>query len=200
MHENVLTRLSDFFKAALRPVFKEGQEGKLHLPEDDESAFELLVNYAYATFNRLNINHMPMISPPDGKQVTIRDYLKLYILAHKYLIEDLENAVLNMVHDHHSNFGNQINPEDVEYVLQHCTSQSGMSRLLSAQVVHRLVVVNTRGLPLWEEAMLKNPDLAQHIMMAVWKFGATGIPIGNVKVGKKCSFHRHQSTKKCTFL
>jgi hypothetical protein len=47
VHKQLLTSQSDYFDKALNGRFKEAEEGKIHLEEDDPAAVELLIGWLY---------------------------------------------------------------------------------------------------------------------------------------------------------
>lgn len=112
LHENLLSGASEFFKSAFNSGFKESLEGKITMPEDDPHAFELFVRWLYTralmpeavkppaataattTASALLGRHFP----GGAAAACIQDYLHLYVLASKLLIEDLENACVDMAH------------------------------------------------------------------------------------------------------
>lgn len=105
LHENLLSGVSDFFRSAFNSGFKESVEGKITMPEDDPQAFELFVRWLYmrtlvpqavtspATIANLLFRHVS-----NGAAACIHEALHLYVLASKLLIEDLENACVDIAH------------------------------------------------------------------------------------------------------
>ena len=111
LHENLLSGISDFFRSAFNSGFQESIEDRLTMPEDDPHSFELFVRWLYirtltptAVSNSTTSAHVML-----GKDFTagsstacIQDYLKLYVLASKVLVEELENACVDMAHAFYS--------------------------------------------------------------------------------------------------
>lgn len=111
LHENLLSGISDFFKSAFNSGFKESLEDKLAMPEDDPSSFELFVRWVYIrTLTPAAVSNSTLAANVLlGKDFTagpstacIQDYLRLYILASKLLVEELENACVDMAHAFYS--------------------------------------------------------------------------------------------------
>lgn len=100
LHENLLSSASDFFRSAFNSGFREALEDRLTLPEDDPQAFELFVRWLYARAA------VPPDSPaaaaavlgaaPTASAGGIQTYLRLYVLANKLLVEELENVCVDM--------------------------------------------------------------------------------------------------------
>lgn len=111
IHENLLSGISDFFRSAFNSGFKESLEDKLTMPEDDPHSFELFVRWLYIrTLTPTALcNSTVSANVMLGKDFTagsstacIQDYLRLYVLASKILVEELENACVDMAHAFYS--------------------------------------------------------------------------------------------------
>lgn len=111
LHENLLSGISDFFRSAFNSGFQESIEDKLTMPEDDPNSFELFVRWLYiraltpsAVSNSTTSAHVMLGKDFTGGSSTacIQDYLKLYVLASKVLVEELENACVDMAHAFYS--------------------------------------------------------------------------------------------------
>lgn len=111
IHENLLSGISDFFRSAFNSGFKESLEDRLTMPEDDPHAFELFIRWLYIrTLTPTAVSSSTLAANVMlGKDFTassstacIQDYLRLYVLASKVLVEELENACVDMAHAFYS--------------------------------------------------------------------------------------------------
>jgi hypothetical protein len=86
VHKELLGRKSPALKAAFDGRFKEGHTNEMELPEDDPEAFSLLVSWLYT-------NRIPRqrANPEDTTAATAL-YFRLFVLADKHLIPDLEES------------------------------------------------------------------------------------------------------------
>ena len=84
IHEANLFEVSTFFKAAFSSDFKEGSERIMTLPEDDDSVFELFVEWIYRGRYKL-----PSID------LAHKRHIQLFVLADKYDVPDLKSLVLS---------------------------------------------------------------------------------------------------------
>lgn len=111
LHENLLSGISDFFRSAFNSGFKESLEDRLAMPEDDPHSFELFIRWLYIrTLTPTAVSNSTLAANVMlGKDFTagsstacIQDYLRLYVLASKVLVEELENACVDMAHAFYS--------------------------------------------------------------------------------------------------
>lgn len=111
LHENLLSGISDFFRSAFNSGFKESLEDRLTMPEDDPHSFELFVRWLYIrTLTPTAVSNSTLAAGVLlGKDFTagsstacIQDYLRLYVLSSKVLVEELENACVDMAHAFYS--------------------------------------------------------------------------------------------------
>ena len=189
-------QLSDAFKAALSPHFQEGQRAELLLPEDDDRAVELLVGYAYSTVSLVNQGRKFL--PPD-QLVGLRDYLSLYVLAHKYLIHDVQDAAIAAVYGHYFYPRRKIDPNDVQYVYEHLPEESQMRRLFLALVV-REITTESRGTPIspeWKWAMMKNSDIFRDAFLCMQGIAGKGEKLLNLVLQPLTCFYVNGSDKSC---
>lgn len=111
IHENLVSGISDFFRSAFNSGFKESHEDRLTMPEDDPHSFELFIRWLYIrTLTPTAVSSSTLAANVMlGKDFTassptacIQDYLRLYVLASKVLVEELENACVDMAHAFYS--------------------------------------------------------------------------------------------------
>jgi len=160
LHENLLSETCDFFKVAFRGEFKE-KSGELELPDDDPAAFELFIRWLYAKRASLATSSpfLPINGPAD-----VRQYLQLYVLAAKHLIEDLQNEVMDIVYDYFAPEGEPYpDLRDVQYLFENTDSKDAMRILLAVHASFELFsakVVEGRKLPdHWDEVLQMSADV-----------------------------------------
>ncbi|KAF2278662.1 uncharacterized protein EI97DRAFT_456118 [Westerdykella ornata] len=82
-HIELLCAHSPFFDNALKGRFQEAETKIIALPEDDPDSFSDLLSYVYT--KRISV---------DEKATTWMDLCKLWVMADKYQIPALQNAVM----------------------------------------------------------------------------------------------------------
>jgi hypothetical protein len=98
VHRAVVCTQSDFFSAACRGTFKEAQEGKIDLPDDDPRLVDIMVHYLYHFDYDVQLHgvetdgHRTNDSEPGGG--ALLTHAKVYSLAEKYLIHGLKAVAL----------------------------------------------------------------------------------------------------------
>lgn len=132
VHQTVLCSRSPFFKSALasNSDWKERQEHRILLPDDDPTAFHLYIHWLY--FHTLPIIHG---SADEDNEPEYLDLAKAYILGDKLLDYSFTDIIIDTtleksrfeIHD-----GNYWFPGDrvVEYVYRHTVEGSPIRRLL----------------------------------------------------------------------
>lgn len=204
LHENLLSSSSDFFKSAFNSGFKETLDDQLTLPEDDPQAFELFVRWLYTR----------AMSPPSTNAATtttmtlpfttshppIQTWLRLYVLASKLLVAELENICVNAAWRYYNVGTRRPDIRDVQYIYENTPEGSGMRRLLQ----ERLTLGMFRGRqnnPVtaeWREVLNETPDLGFDIVNEI--SGFHWISGGNVPArtgSEECAFHRHEKGEGC---
>lgn len=206
IHENLLSASSDFFKAAFHSGFREAIEDQLSLPADDPQAFELFVRWLYAR----------ALSPSGGNDNTaavaaaaaalssppppIQTWLRLYALACKLMIEELENLCVDAAGRYYSVGTRRPDIKDVQYIYETTPADCGMRKMLK----ERLTLGLFRGRqhnPVteeWREALNDTPDLAFEILSEI--SGFHWVSGGNVPArtgSAQCAFHRHENGGRC---
>ena len=143
---------------------------------------------------------LTILLPPDRCRTTIQDYLRLYVLASKLLVEELENTVVDIAQGYYKVGTRRPDIRDVQYVYDNTPSGAGMRRLLK----ERLTLGLFRGkhnnplTPEWRDVMNETPDLGFDIISEIssWNWISGGnCPLRAVTGG--CTFHRHNSTEFC---
>ena len=147
LHKDLLCCRVPFFEGALK-AFKEGLEGVVNLPEDDEHAFELFIDWLYATdASTISFWHPRKPYEDDESKYDIPVQfplvlVKFYVLADKFLLNealrvDIINSVLKCLVDQwHTtrDFGKTtvyatMSLEDFTYITTHIAEADPMYRL-----------------------------------------------------------------------
>lgn len=95
VHESCITRNSDFFKAAMRKEWAEGQTCTIKLPE--ETCIESFANYLnFAYHEKLPTEEITIISNEGFKctEVPYEVLGKIYVIGERMLDESVRNAVV----------------------------------------------------------------------------------------------------------
>lgn len=131
---------------------------------------------------------------------TIHTYLRLYVLACKLLVEELENACVDAAGAHWRAGARRPDVRDVAYVYRHTPPGAGMRRLLR----ERLALGLFRGRqhnPVtaeWRDVLNETPDLGFDLVREV--SGYHWISGGNAPAragSAECAFHRHERGEAC---
>lgn len=218
LHENLLSSTSEFFRAAFNGGFMEASSDVLDLPEDDPQAFELFVRWLYAramnppettTTPNTSVNSRVTTPPffnqlfPSTTPPPIQDLLRLYVLASKLMIEELENSCTDTA-SWYFRVGTlgQRRPDirDVQYIYLNTPAGSGMQRLLR----ERLTLGLFRGKqhnPVtaeWRDILNQTPDLGFDIVNDIAGFHwVSGSNAPGRVVSGDCVFHRHEKGEVC---
>lgn len=100
-HKNILVSKSKFFSAMLESSFLEAVTSTASFPDDDPSAFEVLMEWIYYDNLKslgLNSNH----TQAEARE-NIRKIIKTLGLADKYCIDELADRCMTILH-HHSRY------------------------------------------------------------------------------------------------
>jgi hypothetical protein len=107
--------LSPFFDKAFNGSFREGKEGKMNLPEDDETTFETFLGWAY-----LKVLGETDEDKEDRALWSVAELLDLYLFAKKILCLRLQNAVMDLIQDEIYMVSLEMTLEDVVFMFKGC--------------------------------------------------------------------------------
>ncbi|KAJ9133523.1 hypothetical protein NKR23_g10642 [Pleurostoma richardsiae] len=206
VHEGLLRNASSAFRDALHNASEDGNAGVLLLPSTDVRVWRVFIRWLYAqplnsiiTTAAASAQQQQMLFPaPDEANITIRDYLGLYALATRYGVEALQNAVMDVVHDHFSR-GAAPEPADVLFAYDSTPEGSHMRRVLSILVAQRMFAGDRGGAPEgWPEALAANGQIGRDVVCRVWKWGVRkGEVLRGRRLRRKCKYHVHVRTERC---
>lgn len=136
VHLDLLCNTSSFFKAAFLGDFKENSEKTMQLPEDDESIFELFVDWLY--YQRYEMlpeeedNDNDNNDDDDDKRFL--QAFQLFVFADKYEVSKLKSLVVETLFvDGRPTELRATGPsiDSIAYAYEHTTQESGLRKLLA---------------------------------------------------------------------
>ncbi|TVY32187.1 hypothetical protein LOCC1_G008823 [Lachnellula occidentalis] len=136
IHKDLICNRSDFFSKAFNGPFKEGVDGKMHLPEDDPQAFSAVVAWMY----RDQLPLFPTEQFKDdivGCDMYINLLLPLFQLAEKLCINTLANQVMDRFQDVHFKHSCIFDPTQLENIYAHCHGGSKLRTYGVLMVIRR---------------------------------------------------------------
>ncbi|KAK3943578.1 hypothetical protein QBC46DRAFT_420037 [Diplogelasinospora grovesii] len=208
VHEKLLSSRSRYFNH----VFNGSPDGtpgsdELKMPKEDPKLFGLLIRWLYGTaFATSGGARVFRFSPPDGKDVTVRDYLGLYILAETLTIIPVKNAAIDCLYDYFKLGLDDPSVEarcpdlrDVRYIFDHTPPESPMRKLLIVHAMLYLFSKKRRAVPRtillpdeWEETITQSGDIgwAMIKMLSEWKWTmGSGGNVPEMKIKHRQEFH-----------
>lgn len=143
----------------------------------------------------------------NAPSINIQDCLRLYALATKLLVEDLENSCVDVAARYYKVGTRRPEIRDVQYIYENTPPESGMRRLLK----ERLTLVLFRGrqsnnkdkpvAPEWRDVLHETPEMGFDLLSEVasynWVPGPNVPPIQRTPGQEGCTFHRHDKTDLC---
>ncbi|KAK7892749.1 hypothetical protein LTR67_006986 [Exophiala xenobiotica] len=128
LHRHVLMEKSPFFQKCLTSGMVEQQTNEVNLPEDSSRAFEYVVRWVYST---------SIIGAEAGRErYDIITRMRAWMLADKYCMPDLQNALINELGLYWST--NWMDPELLSWVADHADCESPLYRLTLDEMAYDL--------------------------------------------------------------
>ncbi|MCJ1379094.1 hypothetical protein MMC17_002194 [Xylographa soralifera] len=180
MHKELLCSVSPYFKAALEGDFKEAQEQKIELAEDDPETIEYFQLWLY----------MQSILDKEETVSSINwgALIKLYLLGETRLITTLQNQVIDlMIRKMYD--GKKLLGHKLKYEVFDKTSPGSPLRKLIAEVSAQIGV-----LPEWKWSFVDGGEVAQRdflkdLVLEMYRDRATRQEQDFWKI--RCSYHIH---------
>lgn len=122
VHLDLLCDASEFFRAAFKGNFQESSEKTMRLPEDDESIFELFVDWLY--YQRYD-DHDRGKGWADKSDQEVR----FFVFADKYQVSKLKRLIIGKIFAGASGRGPALSL--VSWAYEHTTRDSGLRKLLA---------------------------------------------------------------------
>lgn len=165
VHEADLFEASPFFEAAFTSDFRESSERIMTLPEDDDSIFELFVDWLYR--QRYDIPPTPNESETDYDR--FMQPVKLFVLADKYGVRSLKNLIVSQMFLAFKRDKSSPSLDSMAYVYEHTSQNATIRKLLT----DRMALTND---PAWfVEARVQtwfrnHPDISTDLIASLAKY------------------------------
>lgn len=131
----------------------------------------------------------------------IQTYLRLYVLAVKLMVEDLENACADAAGAYYGVGTRRPDIRDAQFVYENTPPGTGMRRLMRERLALGLFRGRPSGLLVgdeWREVLNETPDLGFDLVREI--AGFHWVAGGNAParaVSGECTFHRHHNGEVC---
>ncbi|KAL2018524.1 hypothetical protein VTK56DRAFT_736 [Thermocarpiscus australiensis] len=197
VHEKLLSDQSEFFDEFFNGSEDTAGQDEMKLPDEDPKLFALFIRWLYGTaFATSGGNRVFRFTQPDGKDVTVRDYLALYVLGGKFGILGVRNAVIDVLYVYFGEASDDHkapNLLDVKYIFDHTLPDAPIRRFLIAHTLFYLFSKNRRNAPLpgeWAGVLTENGEIgcAMIRMLADWNW-VIGANAPAMKIKPRTEFH-----------
>lgn len=202
LHHDLVCHRSNYFRACFAGNFKEAQQKKIYLPEDDVESFDLLVGWLYGA-------PLKKISSKDDLPV----YFALAVAADKFCLEHLFNETMDNILRFHRTFPVFIDYQVLSYVFHNIPGEHPILRFLVNFAVW--MTVSTQSALLCHGLKF---SLSKECKDLIWEGGYLAVYFtgmltavnartkGNREViarldprrWSNCYFHRHNFTPTCS--
>ena len=133
IHRNLLVAKSQFFKAALSGNFEESKTDTVHLVEEENEIFSLVVLWLYSSLG----DRTGCMLPTELIYSDTLTLVKIYCTADKLKIESLKTCVFSRLYMSHP-FWKNLTPECVDYAWQRSLAGDPLIELLLDGVAYRV--------------------------------------------------------------
>ncbi|KAK3387272.1 hypothetical protein B0H63DRAFT_541513 [Podospora didyma] len=200
VHEKLLSSKSKFFDHVFNGVPGETPaHDELKLEGDDPKLFALLIRWLYGTaFATSGGSRVFRFALPDGKDITVRDYLGLYVLGDKIGIVGVKNAAIDVLYQYYGQVPEDVirvpSLFDVKYVFDNTDGNAQIRRLLIAHALFFLFSkkrANRDPLPEeWQTVLSENGEIAWSMikMLSDWRW-TIGRNVPEMNIKPKQEFH-----------
>ncbi|KAK3490923.1 uncharacterized protein B0T23DRAFT_360735 [Neurospora hispaniola] len=171
---------------------------EVYLPAAEPKLFALLIRWLYGTaFATSGGQKVFKFPPPQLNQITVRDYLGLYILGQTVQLPGLRNACIDVLYHYYAAETEEVRvPDlhDVQYIFENTkhAPDSQMRRLLVAHCMFHLFGAKRRGPlpPDWQEVIEPRCTVSFEMfkMLADWKW-VIGENVPTMKIKARHAFH-----------
>ncbi|KAK3493224.1 hypothetical protein B0T13DRAFT_438033 [Neurospora crassa] len=171
---------------------------EVHLTAAEPKLFALLIRWLYGTaFATSGGQKVFKFPPPQLNQVTVRDYLGLYVLGQTVQLPGLRNACIDVLYHYYAAETEEVRvPDlhDVQYIFENTkhAPDSQMRRLLVAHCMFHLFGAKRRGPlpPDWQEVIEPRCTVSFEMfkMLADWKW-VIGENVPTMKIKARHAFH-----------
>lgn len=166
IHLEMLCKYSKYFRAALKRNFQEADTKSFEFLEEDEDTFEHFVLWLYG--------HPAFDRPPNAisaeKPEALCLYVRLYVLASRFMVLQLQNAIVTALHFFYSaNVHEEPCMEAVLFLYQNTNRNAELRHLISAAIARYLKCPPGSGKALdmpdaWEAAFDGSSELGADVI------------------------------------
>lgn len=186
-HKSVLTKIEYFAKCLSDDRFVEGKSNQIELPEDRSDVWEEILHYLYA--GHLKARSV-WYTPGDY-------YLETWVLADKYCIEELCNAITAALSS--CTFEGQAKIKDILWLSDRGFGSSMLAKLLVDRLAADLRIKGWEGyLSKHDDGLLErleeHPAWALEILQAIAKPQDQISPYDGLNRSDICTYHVHINT------
>ena len=170
IHETLLCDASSFFKAALKPGFKESGSQKVELPEDTTETFELFVSWLYLQEYR-GMNENLFKKPGTANEAELERFMDLFIFADKVGAQRLKRQMVDKHFKICRKEGVYAFPgiQTITKLYRQTTQTCALRRLWIAMHIQGRDRDSVEGLPEYREAVMEYPELAADLICGLLK-------------------------------
>jgi hypothetical protein len=124
--KRLISHYSPFLEAACRRDFKERQENRIELPNDDATVFAFFVEWMYYGSDSL----VPTSSPLDSSYDGICMDAKCWVLGDRLLCTEFKNHAMRRLYEFHTrtSFTRAVTASDLRYACENSTADSPLRR------------------------------------------------------------------------
>lgn len=200
VHLNLLVAKVPYFEKMFRGGFREAEERKAHLPEDDPDVFGLFVEWLYR-------ERLPAIRRAHADTL-FNNRIDLYCFAEKICQEDLMDITITNMIKYLRNSSCEINTAEMLHIYQNTPPSSKLRKFAACSFVYSFSQGDT---DVWSTkelsaAMNKRLDLCEDVMAILRKNLGTipdGVLLENIPVldprEDLCKFHLHEKETRCPY-
>jgi hypothetical protein len=167
--KRLISHYSPFLEAAGLRNFKERQEKRIELPDDDAIVFSLFVEWMY--YGDYSIAPLSLPPPSTKLSESISIDARCWILGDKLLCNEFKNHAMNRLYKQHTAviFGRAVTTHEVRYVCNNTASSSRLRELYVALVATNFsrrdrVLGSTDE---WDELLLEHADMRSLLLQSL---------------------------------
>jgi len=194
LHQNLLCHHSRFFDEAnhVNGDQKRIKNGTLELPEEDPSAFELLVKWLYQ--GRIeDVSDLPKEEKWDYAYTC----QKLYLLCDKFGLQEVKNLAIDQFRKGCNEAGLVPGPDEMKPVYDKTPVSSPFRKLVSKIAARQIMDPDSqRDAATYHACFAASPDFAVDVINAI-RDGAGGALFDDPTEGKSCRYHEHENGETC---
>jgi BTB/POZ domain len=189
VHTDLLTSRSPYFQALLGDSNANAnnkivqRQQTIAYPDLDEFAFALFVRWLYGAL---------LTGPTDFH--SMHHYIGLYILAHRFRIERLQNSVIDLVRFYYRSANMTAPPYRLDYIYEQTSAPNNMRTFLVSTAAYRVLCEGTVSEAM-KSVVRKGGDLAIDFAELLVKLHADGLT--DARRGSDCTWHVHEETSAC---